>query len=416
MIERHHAYRFELDPNNRVRTLLYKHAGVARFVYNWSLARRIERFKTQEGKLKFTNAREEHKALTALKATDFPWMYEVSKCAPQEALRDLDRAFKSFWARRKEGVGFPHFKKKYVSRDSFRLYESIKVQDRYVQLPRLGTIRTKEKIAGRVKGRILSATVSREADRWFVSLAVIEEVQDVQPVGGPTVGVDLGLKTFAVISDGMKVSSPSPLRASLKRLARAQRRHSRKKKGSNNRKKSAQKIARIHTRVANVRKDFLHKFTTMLAKTKSVIVIEDLNVKNMSRNHCLARSISDQGWGETRRQLTYKTTWYGSRLVVADRWFPSSKMCSACGLKRTELALSVREWACEGCGVIHDRDENAAKNLEGYPEFSGEPGIAKSSKPVEIPLTAEREAQASWTTSHESLNQEANIKMDSYHS
>ena len=413
-MELRRAYRFELDPNNCVRTLLAKHAGTARFAFNWSLARRIERFKTQEGKDKFTSAIAEHRELNALKSTVFPWMYEVSKCAPQEALRDLDKAFKSFWARRKQGVGFPKFKKKHVSKDSFRLTGSIETQSRYVKLPRLGAIRTKEKIAGRVTGKILSATVSRVADRWFVSLTTVEEVPAPAPVKGPRAGVDLGISAFAAVSSGdekIKISSPNPLKKALTRLALAQKSHTRKVKGSHNRRKAAQKIAKIHARVANVRKDFLHKFTTGLAKTKSAIVVEDLNVRGMTKNRCLARSILDQGWGETRRQLEYKTVWYGSQLIVADRWFPSSKICSECGLKRGKLSLSVREWACEGCGGVHDRDENAATNLERYPEFPGNLGSVDPKKPVEILLTAEREAKAFRSTSYGSLKQEANIEV-----
>lgn len=405
-MELRRSHKFELDPNNVTRTLLFKHAGAARFAWNWSLARRIERFKTQEGKAKFTNAIEEHKALNELKGTEFPWMYEVSKCAPQEALRNLDKAFKSFWARRKEGVGFPKFKKKHVSKDSFRLTGAIEVQSRYVKLPRLDTLRTKEKISGRVTGRILSATVSREADRWFVSFNTVEDVQDPVPITSPRVGIDFGVKTFATLSDGSKVESPRPLKTSLKRLARAQRQHARKVKGSNNRRKSAQRLAKIYARISHVRKDFVHKFTTGLAKTKSCIVVEDLNVKGMTKNHTLAKSISDQGWGEARRQLEYKAVWYGSKLLVADRFFPSSKLCSECGLKREKLSLDVREWSCEGCGVVHDRDVNAAMNLESYPEFLGN-GSSWGRKSVEIPLAAERFSRS---TSHGSMKQEANIE------
>lgn len=408
----HRAWRFELDPNNVVRTLLYKHAGCARFAWNWSLRRRIERFQNQEGEAKFTNAVEEHRELNRLKATDFPWMYEVSKCAPQEALRDLDKAFKAFWTRRKEGVGFPRFKKKHQARDSFRLTGAVRVQDRYVQLPRLGTIRLKERTQGRVKGQILSATVSRQADRWFVSITTIEkDVPAPKPVRGLTVGVDLGLKTFATLSCGTKIESPKALSKALSRLRRAQVAHSRKRKGSRNRQKAAQRIAKIHAKVANVRKDFLHKQTTMLAKTKQVIVIEDLCVRGMTKNHSLARLISDAGWGEFGRQLGYKTAWYGSRLVVADRWYPSSKTCSACGHVLSKLPLSVREWVCPSCGVVHDRDHNAAVNLENlaYREFPGNMGLDRPRQPVEIPLAAEREQFRS--TSHGSLKQEANVEV-----
>jgi putative transposase len=410
VVDMNRSYKFELDPNNRVKSLLAQHAGTARFAWNWSLARRIERFKTQEGKEKFTNAMAEHKALNILKSTEFPWMYEVSKCAPHEALRNLDKAFKSFWARRKEGVGFPRFKKRDASRDSFSLNGSIKVQDRYVQLPKIGTGRLKERTGGRVKGRILSATVSRTADRWFVSIATVEDRSEPKPIQGPVVGVDLGLSTFATLSDGIQFISPGPLKSTLARLKRAQQSHSRKQKGSNNRRKAALKVAKIHARVANIRKDFLHKITTQLAKTKSVIVIEDLNVRGMIKNHCLARSIFDQGWGEFRRQLGYKTAWYGSRLVTADRWFPSSKMCSNCGHKLPKLNLSIRKWNCPGCSCVHDRDHNAAINLERlayreFPEIVTPKGVKK---PVEIPLAEALGAKA-FKVSQGSLKQEANI-------
>jgi putative transposase len=406
----HRSWKFELDPNNKVRTLLFKHAGAARFAWNWSLARRIERFELQDSESKFTNAMKEHKDLVLLKKTEFSWMYEVSKCAPQEALRNLDKAFKSFWKHRREGAGFPKFKKRGI-KDSFYLQGHIRVQDRYVQLPNLGCIRVKERIQGRIKGKILKATVSRTADRWFVSINTIEEVPKPVSIVGPVVGVDLGLKIFAVLSDGTKVESPKPLKGALNKLKLAQRRHSKKQKGSNNRKKAQSKVAKIHARVANIRKDFLHKITTRLAKTKSVIVIEDLKVNALVRNRSLARSISDAGWSEFRRQLEYKTVWYGSKLVVADRWFPSSKICSDCGHKLEKLPLSVREWSCPMCGVVHDRDLNAAINLERliYPEFPGRTQQLQncSEKPVETPLM-EGPITKVVRSSHGSMKQEAN--------
>ncbi len=400
-MKRQSAYRYELDPNDVQRTHLFKHAGAARFAYNWSLSRRIARFEGAEGKEKFTNAMAEHKVLVKAKASVFAWMYDVSNRVVQEALRDLDRAFKNFWARRKQGVGFPKFKKRFVSKDAFRLYGTILPKGRHIQLPRIGTVRLKERI-GAIPGRILSATVSRTADRWYVSLLVEREVAAPTPGTGPVVGVDMGITTFATVSpvvgDATRVEGPQAHRAALSRLATLQRRHARKKKGSNNRRKSAQRIARLHARVANIRRHHLHDFTTMLAKTKSVIVIEDLNVRGMSRNRALSRSVLDQGWGEVRRQLEYKTKWYGSTLVVADRFFPSSKLCSECGWKNKNLTLSIRQWSCEKCGVVHDRDVNAARNLARYPECRG------NQTPVEGSLTAER---AIGGTVYESRSDEA---------
>ncbi|ABZ85562.1 transposase, is605 family, orfb [Heliomicrobium modesticaldum Ice1] len=356
------AYRYELKPNVAQRILLAQHAGTARFAYNWGLARRITLYEAEK---KSTNAIAQHRELNQLKQTEFPWMYEVSKCAPQEALRDLDKAFKNFFRGLKLGqkVGFPRFKKKGQD-DSFRLTGAIKVNGKAVQLPRLGVIRLKEEPW--IRGRILSATVSREADRWFVSLACEVEIPDPAPVLGPIVGIDVGLNHFAVLSDGTKVEAPKPLDKFLKRLRRLSKKHSRKQKGSTNRKKSALALARLHRRIRNIRQDFLHKLTTNLAKTKSEIVMEDLNVRGMMRNGSLARHIADVGWGEFRRQLGYKTAWYGSKLTLVHRFYPSSKTCSACGYVREELPLSVREWDCPSCGVHHDRDHNAAKNLKNY--------------------------------------------------
>lgn len=233
------AFRYELDPNGAQRQLLAKHAGCARFAWNWGLGRRIEQFEQNEGEARFTDAIKQHKELNQLKPTEFPWMYEVSKRAPQEALRNLDQAFKNFWQGRKEGreVGFPKFKRK-GGHDSFRLTGSIHVHPHKVQLPRLGEIRTKES-TDKFRGKILSATVSRQADRWFVSLNVEVERPSPEPVEGETVGVDVGLNCFAALSNGEKKVAPKPLATHLKKLRRLSKQHSRKEKGSQNRKKSA---------------------------------------------------------------------------------------------------------------------------------------------------------------------------------
>ena len=291
-------------------------------------------------------------------------MYEVSKCAPQGALWNLDRAFTNFWKRRKNGIGFPKFKRK-GKHDSFTLTGSIKVLDSNVVLPRLGEIRTKEG-TGKFKGHILSATVSREADRWFVSLAVECEREIPLRAGDEIVAIDLGINSFATTYDGSNtehIYAPKPLSRNLKKLDHASKKHSRKQKGSANKRKSAMRLARLHRHVKNTRRDFLHKLSTSLAKTKSAIVIEDLNVKGMVQNHHLARSIADCGWSDFRRMLEYKTQWYGSQLVVIDRFAPTSKMCSECGAINENLTLSDRMWVCTSCGAVHERDENAAKNI-----------------------------------------------------
>lgn len=364
------AYKYELNPNVAHRVLLAKHAGVARFAYNWGLARRMELYEKEK---KSTNAIEQHRLLNSLKQAEFPWMYEVSKCSPQEALRDLDRAFKNFFQAIKKGAktGFPKFKKR-GCRDSFRLTGTIKVFNKKIQLPRLGTINLKEKT--KLTGNILSATVAQEADRWYVSIAVEEEVVDPNPVQGESIGIDLGLTTFATFSNGKKIVAPKPLAKNLKRLKRASKKHSRKIKGSNNRRKSALRLSRLHRKNRNTRKDFLHKESTILAKTKSVIVIEDLDVKGMLSRNMLSRHISDAGWSEFRRMLEYKTKWYGSKLMIAPRFYPSSKICSICDARVEELPLSIREWECKSCQTVHDRDVNAARNLLNWSTGSS-PGI-----------------------------------------
>jgi len=354
------AYRYELKPNNRQRTLLAKHAGCARFAYNWGLAQRKELY---EKKKKSTTAIAQHRQLNKLKKTKYPWMYEVSKCAPQEALRDLHKAYQNFFRDIKKGkkAGFPKFKKKGVN-DSFRLTGSIYVFDKSMQLPRIGIVRTKERTD--VKGRILSVTVSRQAERWYVSLAVARERDIPQNASSLAVGIDLDLELFATFSSGQKVSNPQHLKHSLRLLKRRYKQHSRKKKGSSNRKKSAQKLAKLHSKIRNQRRDFLHKLSSELAKTKSVIAMEDLNVKGMVRNKHLSRSISDVGWTMFKTMLEYKTRWYGSRLVTADKFYPSSKLCSRCGCLNRELKLSNRVFCCPECRLQIDRDLNAAINLE----------------------------------------------------
>ena len=351
------AYRYELKPNKTQQRLLKKHAGCARFAWNWGLSERKELYEKEK---RNTNAIELHRRLNSLKQTDYSWMYEVSKCAPQEAIRDLDRAFKNFFEGRAK---HPKYKKKGFH-DSFRLTGTIKVSEKHVQLPRFRKIRLKEK--PEVGGQILSATVSREADRWYVSLTVKEEISEPEPLYTEPVGADLGLLDYMVFSDGEKIKPPKSLEKKLQKLKRLSKQHSRKQKGSNNRRKSALKLAKLHRKIKNERRDFLHKLTTRLAKTKSAIVMEDLSVQNMIKNRHLSRHIADAGWGEFRRMLEYKTKWYGSKLVIAPRFYPSSKKCSKCGYELPELRLSTREWKCPYCNAYHDRDINAAKNLLQY--------------------------------------------------
>lgn len=374
------AYRYALDLRPRGERDCRSHAGASRFAWNWGLAKCMERY---EAEGRWYSATELHKLWNVRKKADtgLAWWSENSKCAYQEAFRDLDRALRDFVKSRKgerngKRLGFPKFKKRGKSRDSFRFGAGVmRCSGNTVTLPRLGTIRTHEdtgKLASKLadgSARILSATVSRRAQRWFVSFTVeVErEVPERRARPGSAIGIDLGVKTLLTGVDDrgrvIAVPGPKPLRFSLRRLQRAARAHSRKQLGSASRRKSVARLARLHTRVATVRADALHKATTELAFRYDTVVAEDLNVTGMISNRKLARAVSDQGFGEARRMLAYKTERCGGTLVVADRWFPSSKTCSACGWRKPSLTLAERVFACESCGYTEDRDVNAARNL-----------------------------------------------------
>jgi putative transposase len=374
------AHRFALDPSPAQERALRSHAGASRFAWNWGLAKCLERY---EAEGRWYSAIGLHKLWNAEKKTDpgLAWWADNSKCAYQEAFRDLDRALRDFVKSRKgerkgKRLGFPRFKKRGKSRDSFRFGAGVmRCSGSTVTLPRLGTVKTHEstvKLAVKLEdgtARILSATVSRTAQRWFVSFAV--EVERGAPERharpGSAIGIDLGVKTLLTGVDDrgrlVEVAGAKPLRASLRRLRRASRAHSRKRPGSAGRRKSAARLARIHARTANVRADALHKATSELAARYETVVVEDLNVTGMISNRKLARAVSDQGFGEARRMLAYKTEREGGTLTVAGRWFPSSKTCSACGRRKPSLTLAERVFACDSCGHREDRDANAARNL-----------------------------------------------------
>jgi len=374
------AYRFALKPTPRQERALRSHAGAARFAWNWGLARCQEHYAVEGA---WYSAMDLHKLWNSEKKADpaLAWWRENSKCAYQEAFRDLDRALRDF-GKSKQGerkgprLGFPRFKKRSRCRDSFRLAErSIRCVGSTVTLPRLGTIRTHEstrKLARRLDNgtaRILSATVSRTAQRWFVSFTceVERAAPERHPRPGTAIGVDLGVKTLLVGVDDcgnlIIVEGPKALQSSLRKLRRASRAHSRKTAGSANRRKHAARLARLHAHVANIRADALHKATTDLAQRYAVVVTEDLNVAGMTRHRYLARAVSDQGFGQARRMLAYKTTRNGGKLLLADRWFPSSKQCSGCQAVKAKLPLSERIYRCAFCGLALDRDVNAARNL-----------------------------------------------------
>jgi putative transposase len=370
------AYKTELDLSDRQTTACRKHAGAARWAYNWGLRRKQEDYRATG---KSPSAIDLHRELNALKQTDVPWMYEVSKCAPQEALRNLDSAFAHYFRRahlKRQGkhkvkVGYPQPKTKKRGLGSFRLTGSIVVYTRAIQLPRLGRLRLKEPGYLPTSAKILSATVSEHAGHWCVSVLVEEE--RVAPANtGPVVGVDLGVKRLATLSDGSEEPNPRYLKARLRKIKRCQRAVSRKRKGSRNRRKAVRKLAALHRKVANQRANTLHQLTSRLAKTKSVVVIEDLNVAGMLKNRHLAQAIGDVGFHEFRRQLTYKATWYGSHLLVACRWEPTSKTCSHCRRVDERLTLADRVFRCQVCGLVLDRDLNAAINLAKLADSSSE--------------------------------------------
>lgn len=365
------GYKVELDPNNVQRTLLLKHAGAARWAFNWGLRQKIESYRETK---RSPSAVDLHRELNKLKKTPkeqggCPWMYEVSKCAAQEALRNLDKAYKGFFKRCKQGArkkGFPRFKSRHKGIGSFTLTGSIKVspEGTHIQLPRLGELRLKELGYLPTPGtKVLSATVSERAGRWFVALAVEEEREDPKPSPG-VLGVDVGISHLAVTSEGEVFENPKALGGALQRLRRLSKTVSRRKKGSNNRKKAAARLARQHYRVSCIRRDSINKATSMIAKSAGVIAIEDLNVAGMLKNRRLSRALSDASLSEFHRQLEYKTRWYGAILVKANRLYPSSKRCSRCGHVKETLGLGERTYRCEECGLEMDRDLNAACNLK----------------------------------------------------
>ena len=329
------GFKTKLDPNNEQRTKFAQHAGIARYTYNWGLSicyQAINERKTaaeQSWPLpKFPSAIDLHKKLNAEVKPELEWFYNSSKCAPQQALRDLDNAWKRYLKVPKSGA--PKRKKKYRN-DHFYLDGAIEIKDAFIQLPRIGVVRIHEEVPNQ---KLKAVTINRKANDWFVSFKVeFESITTEKGFG--RVGVDLGIKTLATLSDGTTYPSLKPYRANKTNLATLQRKLLRQTKGGKNRNKTKQKIALLHARIANIRNDVTHKLTSHLAKNHSEIVIENLNVSGMMKNHKLASAIADSGFYEFRRQLGYKCDWYGSQLVVIDRFYPSSQLCSTgCGNRR----------------------------------------------------------------------------------
>jgi putative transposase len=349
------AHKICLDPNHEQEQYFKQACGIARFTWNWAL----EEWKRQyENGLKPT-AFALKKQFNAIKPVDFPWMYNVTKYASQQPFIHIQTAFNRFF----NGLGgYPKFKKKGHHESFYIANNHIKLDGKNIKLPKLGWVRMRETL--RFSGKVISATISGKANKWFVSLNVELDQAPKSCESQAGVGVDLGIKVLATLSNGEAFEAPKPLKKYLKKLKRMQRSLSRRLKGSNNRPEIKEKIASAHAKITNIRRDSLHKLTSFLTDNFGGIVIEDLNVSGMLKNRKLSRAIADIGFFEFRRQLEYKSKYKGNYLLIADRWFPSSKLCSNCGHKKEQLKLSERVYHCETCGQSRDRDLNAAINLK----------------------------------------------------
>ena len=354
------AYRYRIYPNKKQKELLEKNFGCSRFVYNHFLNKRIETYQIEQKTLSYNQCSSE---LTKLKS-ELEWLKEPDKCSLQNAIKDMDKAYKNFFG---NNAGFPKYKSKKTHRFSYRTNATngnIAYCEKHIKLPKLGMVKTRTKLVP--QGRILNATISQEpSGKYYVSLCCTDvEIPKLEKMG-KEIGIDLGIKSFAVTSSGGdSISNPKYLQKSLNKLAKLQRQLSRKTRGGSNWNKARIKVARLQEHITHQRTDFLQKLSTNLIRENDVICVEDLQVKNMIQNHKLARNIADVSWSEFIRQLEYKADWYGKTLIKVDKWYASSQICSCCGVQFPMTKdLSIREWICPNCHTQLDSDENAAMNI-----------------------------------------------------
>jgi putative transposase len=349
------AYKYRIYPNSEQEKKLTKQFGASRFIYNYFLRKRIDYY-TETGK--GLNYYTTQKMLTELKKKpEYNWLSEVHAQSLQMTLRNLDIAYNNFFNKKNK---FPKFKKK-NHHQSCQYPQFFRFIDNKLYIPKIGNV--KLKLSCPIHGKMKNLTISKtKSGKYFASIQVEQEIQEPEYKGNK-IGIDLGLKDFAVTSDNQKYPASKFFQKSEKKLAKIQREFSRKQKGSKGQEKARIKLARQHEKIANQRQDFLHKLSRQLIEENQLIVIEDLNVKGMVKNHCLAKSISDVGWSEFVRQLKYKGEWYGCQVEQIDRFFPSSKRCFHCGYINQNLTLNDRTWTCPECKTELDRDVNAAKNI-----------------------------------------------------
>ncbi|WP_089164047.1 RNA-guided endonuclease TnpB family protein [Caballeronia sordidicola] len=353
------AYRFRFYPTPEQKVILARTFGCARFAYNHMLRQRTEAWYERQERMGY---HESSAALTVLKKTEeYGWLNEVSSVPVQQALRHLQTAFTNFFAQRAK---YPNFRRKDGPQSAEYTTSAFRWDGAALKLAKM-----KEPLAIRwsraiPKGaKLTTVTVSKDtAGRHHVSM-LCDDVVSARPVAAGQIGIDLGLAHFAILSNGEKIAAPNVFRKNEAKLAKLARRLAKKQRGSANRKKARVKVARMHARTTDSRRDFLHKLSTRLINENQVIAIESLSVKNMQKNRRLSKSMSDAGWSEFRRQLEYKAQWYGRTLIGIDRWYPSSKRCSDCGHTIAKMSLETRAWTCPECGSIHDRDINAARNV-----------------------------------------------------